>query len=60
MKKQRSTSQATTSTYNTLKKIRNNWGDVKPITKIIPNHKHDYEYPDSYYDYYEEEEYDYK
>lgn len=25
------------STYETLKKIRNNWGNVNPVTKVIPN-----------------------
>lgn len=27
------------STYETLKKIRNDWGNVNPVTKVIPNKK---------------------
>lgn len=27
------------STYETLKKIRNDWGSVNPVTKVIPNKK---------------------
>lgn len=27
------------STYETLKKIRNDWGNVSPVTKVIPNKK---------------------
>ena len=46
----------TISTYNTLKKMRGGWGNINPITKVISNRKHDYEYPDSYYDYEREEE----
>ena len=29
----------TSSTYETLKKIRNDWGNVNPVTKVIPNKK---------------------
>lgn len=27
------------NTYDAYKKIRNNWGVIKPVTKIIPNKK---------------------
>lgn len=56
--KNQKTSPSTISTYETIKKIRNDWGNLNPITKIIPNKKKDYEYPDSYYDYEEEDIYD--
>lgn len=59
MKKQ-NVSKSTISTYNTIKKIRNDWGNVNPITKVISNKKKNYEYPDSYYDYYEEDDYIYE
>lgn len=59
MKKQNG-NKSTISTYNTIKKIRNDWGNVNPITKVIPNKKKDYEYPDNYYDYYEEDDYIYE
>ena len=29
----------TISTYNTIKKMRGDWGQINPITKIIPNKK---------------------
>lgn len=27
------------ATYDALKKIRKDWGDISPVTKIIPNKK---------------------
>lgn len=27
------------STYETLKKIRNDWGNINPVTKVVPNKK---------------------
>ena len=30
---------ATTSTYNTLKKMRGDWGDVRPVPHIIESKK---------------------
>lgn len=47
MKKQK-INPATISTYETIKKIRNDWGNLNPITRRIENKKKDYEYPDSY------------
>ena len=38
MKKQR-TNPTTISTYNTIKKMRGNWGQINPVTKVIPNKK---------------------
>lgn len=35
-------------TAETARKIRGNWGNITPITKIIPNKKKDYEYSDDY------------
>lgn len=32
----------TISTYNTIKKMRGDWGQINPITKIIPNKKKNY------------------
>ena len=61
----------TISTYNTLKKMRGSWGNINPITKVIPNKKKSYipnEYDEFYsmddcardcYDYYEEDDYIY-
>lgn len=42
--------------YNTIKKIRGDWGNINPVTKIINNKKHEYHFPDSYYDYEKDEE----
>lgn len=42
------------STYRVIKKIRNDWGNINPVTKIIPNKKKNYideSYFDEYYDY---------
>lgn len=55
MKKQKSVSQNTISTYNTLKKMRGDWGNLNPVTHCIENKKKNYEFPDSYYDDREEE-----
>ena len=41
----------TISTYNTIKKIRGDWGQINPITKIIPNKKKNY-IPDEYDEFY--------
>jgi len=57
MKKQK-INPSTISTYETIKKIRNDWGNLNPITRRIENKKKDYEYPDYYYDYEEEDIYD--
>lgn len=32
------------STYEVVRKIRGNWGNVNPVTKIIPNKKKDYDF----------------
>lgn len=29
----------TSSTYEILEKIRNDWGNINPVTKVIPNKK---------------------
>ena len=50
MKKQK-TNPSTISTYNTIKKIRRDWGEINPITRRIENKKKGYEYPDDFYDY---------
>ncbi len=42
---------STISTYKTIKKIRNDFGNLNPVTRRINNRKRDYQYPDSYYDY---------
>ena len=31
--------QSTASTYRAVKKLRNDWGDISPITRVIPNKK---------------------
>lgn len=41
----------TISTYNTIKKIRGDWGQINPVTKIIPNKKKNY-IPDEYDEFY--------
>lgn len=55
MKKQK-TNPATISTYNTIKKMRGDWGAINPITRRIENKKKNYQPP---YDYYEEDDYIY-
>ena len=52
--KSQKTNPVTISTYKAVKKIRNDWGNLNPITRRIENKKKDYEYPDSYYDYEED------
>jgi hypothetical protein len=59
------------STYRAIKKIRGDWGQINPVTKIIPNKKKNYipdEYDEFYsmddcardcVDYYEEDDYIY-
>ena len=61
----------TISTYNTIKKMRGDWGQINPVTKVIPNKKKNYipnEYDEFYsvddcardcFDYYEEDDYIY-
>lgn len=60
----------TISTYKTIKKMRRDWGQINPVTKIIPNKKKNYipdEYDEFYSmddcardcDYYEEDDYIY-
>lgn len=46
----------TNTTYEVVRKMRGDWGNVNPVTKIIPNKKKDY-FPS--YDYYEEDDYIY-
>jgi hypothetical protein len=41
----------TISTYNAIKKMRGDWGQINPITKIIPNKKKNY-IPDEYDEFY--------
>ena len=41
----------TISTYNTIKKIRGDWGQINPITKVIPNKKKNY-IPSEYDEFY--------
>lgn len=31
------------STYEVIRKMRGDWGNVNPVTKVIPNKKHDYQ-----------------
>lgn len=49
--KNQKTNPSTISTYNAVKKIRGDWGDINPITRRVENKKKDYYFPDSYYDY---------
>jgi hypothetical protein len=48
--KNQKTNPSTISTYKTIKKIRGNWGNLNPVTRRIENKKHEYQFPDSYYD----------
>lgn len=32
------------STYETIRKIRGDWGSINPVTKIIPNKKKNYDF----------------
>jgi len=48
----------TISTYKTVKKMRGDWGNLNPVTRYIRNKKHEYQFPDSYYD--DGEDYEYK
>jgi hypothetical protein len=41
----------TISIYNTIKKMRGDWGQINPITKIIPNKKKNY-IPNEYDEFY--------
>ena len=41
---------STISTWKVLKKIRNNWNGINPVTKILNNKKKDYIPPDDDYD----------
>ena len=34
----------TNSTYEVVRKIRGDWGNVNPVTKVIPNKKKDYDF----------------
>ena len=38
-------------TYKTIRKIRGDWGQINPITKVIPNKKKNY-IPNEYDEYY--------
>ena len=38
-------------TYETIRKIRGDWGNINPVTKVIPNKKKNY-IPDEYDEYY--------
>lgn len=37
------------STYEVIRKMRGDWGDINPVTKIIPNKKKNYRFDDDYY-----------
>lgn len=39
------------STYETIRKIRGDWGNINPVTKVIPNKKKNY-IPDEYDEFY--------
>ena len=39
------------STYETIRKMRGDWGNINPVTKIIPNKKKNY-IPDEYDEFY--------
>ena len=36
--------QNTNSTYEVVRKMRGDWGNVNPVTKIIPNKKKNYDF----------------
>lgn len=53
MKKEKA-NKSTISTWKAVKKIRNGWNGINPVTKIIPSKKRDYIPPeDDYDDWYE-------
>jgi hypothetical protein len=37
------------STYETIRKMRGDWGNINPVTKVIPNKKKNYQFDDDYY-----------
>jgi len=39
------------STYETIRKIRGDWGNINPVTKVIPNKKKNY-IPSEYDEFY--------
>lgn len=39
MKKKKTDISFSTPTYEAMKKTRGNWGDISPITKILPSKK---------------------
>ena len=39
MKKKKANISFSTPTYEAMKKIRGDWGDISPVTKVIPNKK---------------------
>ena len=39
------------STYEVVRKMRGDWGNVNPVTKVIPNKKKDY-IPNEYDEFY--------
>ena len=39
------------STYEAIRKIRGDWGNINPVTKVIPNKKKNY-IPDEYDEFY--------
>lgn len=39
------------STYEAIRKIRGDWGNISPVTKVIPNKKKNY-IPDEYDEFY--------
>lgn len=49
---------ATISTYKTISKMRGDWGNINPVTKVIRDRKREYQFPDSYYDYDDYDEYE--
>lgn len=50
MKKEKA-NKSTISTWKAVKKIRNDFGNISPVTKIIPNKKKNY-IPDEYDEFY--------
>lgn len=41
---------AKNKTYETIRKIRGDWGNINPVTKVIPNKKKNHQfYDDNYY-----------
>lgn len=41
MAKKKNINKATATTYDTISKMRGDWGAISPVTKVIPNKKKD-------------------